>query len=157
MLLSVVKWITVIRLYEVCLISVNGNYNALRTLLHRLSQSKSKCTRATQILNRHGCLLDTMVYASLVYTFLSAGLPSFFRLVLIPCGREDKVRKIRWNVPEGFSVLSILAQDQETLCPSLHKIRKHFDHSFSLMLLQSGTNCQMISILLPLLPLSGRN
>ena len=123
----------------------------IQNTLARIVTNCNKYTRASPILKRlhwlpveSRCIFKT---ATLVYKFLHSGHPSYFGPLLpTRCGRYST----RYNHPDKRFL------EVPQFCPSVHKSKNHFGHSFAFDAPQSGIICLMRYILPQLSPVSGK-
>ena len=123
----------------------------IQNILARIVTNCNKYTRASPILKRlhwlpdeFRCIFKT---ATLVYKFLHNGHPSYFGpLLSTRCGRYST----RYNHPDKRFL------EVPQFCPSVHKSKNHFGHSFAFDPLRFGIICLMRSVLPQLSPVSGK-
>ena len=128
------------------------NLQCIQTHLGRIVTNCNRYSRATPILKKlhwlpveFRCIFKT---ATLVYKFLHNGQPSYFSPHLsIHYGRYGT----RSNHPDKRFL------EVPQYYPSVHKSKKHFVRSLLLMLPSFGMICLMMSVLLQILPVSGKS
>ena len=98
----------------------------IQNSLARIVMNRNRYTRTTPILKnlhwlpvKYRCLFKT---ATLVYKFLNGGHPSYFSPFLL-------LRNSKYNTRRSRPDRKFLEVPQ--FCPSVHKSRKHFGHSFA--------------------------
>ena len=127
-------------LFRSCPVSTCANYIVFKTQVLGLSQTVTN-THGHHLVSRlhwlpveFRCIFKTV---TLVYKFLHNGHPSYFGpLLSTRCGRYST----RYNHTDKRFL------EVPQFCPSVHKSKNHFGHSFSFDVPWSGIICLMRSV-----------